>query len=108
MSTITTPSAAGSRRRSSASAGDRLDTLAPWKGDGEASKHWQPRDTVLHYDGQGKELRTDKRYGNAFYAARKCAVTRSGQVPSGSAMTPRLRAECQIDLVTLVDRGAKK
>ena len=27
------------------------------KADDEAKKHWLPRDTVLHYDGQGKELR---------------------------------------------------
>jgi hypothetical protein len=39
--------------------------LTGWKADDEAKKHWQPRDTVLHYDGKGKELRTEKEYGDA-------------------------------------------
>jgi hypothetical protein len=38
--------------------------LSGWKADEEAKKHWQPKDTVLHYDGQGKELRTEKDYGD--------------------------------------------
>ena len=46
--------------------------------------------------------------GNAFYAVKKCAVTRTGQALTGATMTPRLRAECAIDLVTIMDRGAKK
>ncbi len=39
--------------------------LTGWMSDDEAKKHWQPRDTVLHYDGKGKELRTEKEYGDA-------------------------------------------
>ena len=39
--------------------------LSGWKVDDEAKKHWQPRDTVLHYDGKGQELRTEKEYGGA-------------------------------------------
>jgi hypothetical protein len=39
--------------------------LSGWKADDEAKKHWQPRDTVLHYDGKGKELRTEKEFGDA-------------------------------------------
>ena len=39
--------------------------LAGWKADDEAKKHWLPQDTVLHYDGKGAELRTDKEYGDA-------------------------------------------
>ncbi len=39
--------------------------LSGWKADDEAKKHWQPKDTVLHFDGQGKELRTEKEYGDA-------------------------------------------
>ena len=46
--------------------------------------------------------------GNAFYAVKKCAVTRTGQALTGATMTPRLRAECAIDLVTIMDRGTKK
>jgi hypothetical protein len=36
--------------------------LSGWKADDEAKKHWLPRDTVLHYDGKGKELRTEKEF----------------------------------------------
>jgi hypothetical protein len=39
--------------------------LSGWKADGEAKKHWQPKDWVLHYDGQGAELRTERAYGDA-------------------------------------------
>jgi hypothetical protein len=39
--------------------------LAGWKADEEAKKHWQPNDWVMHYDGKGKELRTEKEFGNA-------------------------------------------
>jgi hypothetical protein len=40
-----------------------LDLLG-WKADDEAKKHWQPKDTVLHYDGKGKELGTEKEFGD--------------------------------------------
>jgi hypothetical protein len=39
--------------------------LSGWKADDEAKKHWQPKDWMLHYDGKGKELRTEKEYGDA-------------------------------------------
>ena len=45
--------------------------------------------------------------GNAFYAVKKCTLSRTGQAVSGATMTPRLRAECDIDLVTIIDRAAK-
>ncbi len=41
--------------------------LSGWKADDEAKKHWQPHDTVLHYDGKGKALRTEKEFGDAQY-----------------------------------------
>jgi hypothetical protein len=34
--------------------------LTGWKADDEAKKHWTVNDNVLHYDGKGKELRTEK------------------------------------------------
>jgi hypothetical protein len=41
--------------------------LSGWKADESAKKHWQPRDTVLHYDGKDEAkdngLRTEKEYG---------------------------------------------
>jgi len=48
--------------------------------------------------------------GNAYVSVRHCAITRSGAAapPTGaSVLTPRLRAECQIDLITVMDAGAK-
>ena len=46
--------------------------------------------------------------GNAFYAVRRCELTRTGQAITGTTMTPRLRADCDIDLITIIDRAAKK
>ena len=48
--------------------------------------------------------------GNAFVSVRRCAISRSGSGGSptgGSVLTARLRAECQIDLITVMDAGAK-
>ncbi|HKI37176.1 MAG TPA: family 16 glycoside hydrolase [Gemmataceae bacterium] len=41
--------------------------LNGWKADDEAKTHWQPKDTVLHYDGKGGPLATEKEIGNAEY-----------------------------------------
>ena len=38
--------------------------LSGWKADEEAKNHWQPRDTVLHYDGKGGPLTTAKAFGD--------------------------------------------
>jgi hypothetical protein len=45
--------------------------------------------------------------GNAYYAVRRCAISRTGAVPTGAGIVPRLRAECEIDLITILDREAK-
>lgn len=45
--------------------------------------------------------------GNAYYSVRRCSITRTGAVPTGTSIVPRLRAECDIDLITIVDRAAK-
>jgi hypothetical protein len=39
--------------------------LTGWKADDQAKKHWTANDYVLHFDGKGKELRTEKEYGDA-------------------------------------------
>jgi len=39
--------------------------LTGWKADDEAKKHWKANDWMLHYDGKGKELRTEKEHGDA-------------------------------------------
>ena len=48
--------------------------------------------------------------GNAYVSVRRCMVTKSntGAIPPGAVtLTPRLRAECLIDLITVMDAGAK-
>lgn len=56
---------------------------------------------LLHFLG---DLRAS---GNAYYAVRSCALTRTGQPAVGASLSPRLRAECEIDLITILDRAAK-
>ena len=45
--------------------------------------------------------------GNAYYSVRRCMITRTGVAPTGANIIPRLRADCEIDLITLIDRAAK-
>jgi hypothetical protein len=45
--------------------------------------------------------------GNAYYAVRQCSLSRTAQPPAGAQISPRLRGECEIDLITIIDRGAK-
>jgi len=45
--------------------------------------------------------------GNAYYSIRRCNIARTGQVPTGVSIVPRLRASCDIDLITILDRAAK-
>ena len=63
---------------------------------------------LLHEEDLLRFLGDLRESGNAFYAVRKCTVNRTGQAAAGATMTPRLRAECDIDLITIMDRGAKK
>jgi hypothetical protein len=46
--------------------------------------------------------------GNAYYAVKSCSMRRTGQAATGATITPRLRGSCEIDLITVVDRGAKR
>jgi hypothetical protein len=52
-------------------------------------------------------LRELRESGNAYYSVRRCSITRTGLAPTGTSIVPRLRAECEIDLVTIMDRAAK-
>jgi hypothetical protein len=45
--------------------------------------------------------------GNAYYAVRRCSISRTGPALSVAGLAPRLRAECEIDLITIMDRAAK-
>jgi hypothetical protein len=45
--------------------------------------------------------------GRAYYAVRRCTVTRTGQAAAVANLNARLRADCEIDLITILDHGAK-
>lgn len=63
---------------------------------------------LLHEEDLLRFIGDLRQSGNAFYAVKKCAISRTGQAQSGTSMAPRLRAECDIDLITIMDSGAKK
>jgi len=52
-------------------------------------------------------LRELRGSGNAYYSVKRCAITRTGIAPTGASIVPRLRAACEIDLITIMDRAAK-
>ena len=63
---------------------------------------------LLHEEDLLRFLGDLRESGNAYYAVRRCALTRTGQASgSGTGLVPRLRAECSIDLITAVDRAAR-
>ena len=63
---------------------------------------------LLHEEDLLRFLGDLRASGNAYYSVKRCEITRTGQAATGSGLTPRLRAECKIDLITVQDRGAKK
>ena len=63
---------------------------------------------LLHEEDLLRFLADLRNSGNAFYSVQRCALSRTGQAATGVGITPRLRAECEIDLVTIIDRAAKK
>ena len=62
---------------------------------------------LLHEEDLLRFLADLRASGNAYYAVRKCVLTRTGQAVGGTTMTPRLSAQCDIDLITIIDRAAK-
>lgn len=65
-------------------------------------------DIALLHEGDLLRFLDDLRdSGNAYYAVRRCEITRTGQAPTGTSIVPRLRAACDIDLITILDRAAK-
>jgi hypothetical protein len=63
---------------------------------------------LLHEEDLLRFLADLRDSGNAYYTVKRCALTRTGQAATGTSITPRLRAECEIDLVTMIDRAAKR
>ncbi len=63
---------------------------------------------LLHEEDLLRFLHDLRDSGNAYYSPRRCVITRiAGQTATGTAILPRLRAECEIDLITILDGGAK-
>ncbi len=52
-------------------------------------------------------LRDLRESGNAYYSIKRCSIARTGSAPTGTSIVPRLRAECETDLITIIDRAAK-
>ena len=61
---------------------------------------------LLHEEDLLRFLADLRASGNAYYSIRSCALMRTGQAAS-AGIAPRLRGECQIDLVTIIDQAAK-
>lgn len=65
-------------------------------------------DVALLHEGDLLAFLRDLRdSGNAFYSVKRCQITRTGTAATGASIVPRLRAECDIDLITIMDRAAK-
>ena len=62
---------------------------------------------LLHEEDLLRFLADLRSSGNAYYSVKRCAMTRTGQAAGGATMTPRLSAQCDIDLITIIDRAAK-
>ncbi|HXM82624.1 MAG TPA: hypothetical protein VN929_11955 [Burkholderiales bacterium] len=63
---------------------------------------------LLHEEDLLRFLADLRASGNAYYSVKHCSVLRTGQAATGASIVPRLRADCEIDLVTILDRAAKR
>jgi hypothetical protein len=63
---------------------------------------------LLHEEDLLRFLADLRASGNAYYSVKHCKVQRSGIAATGVSMAARLRADCLIDLVTIVDGAAKQ
>ena len=65
-------------------------------------------DLALLHEGDLLNFLSDLRAsGKAYYSVRRCTLSRTGQPAAATVLAPRLHAECEIDLITIVDRAAK-
>ena len=62
---------------------------------------------LLHEEDLMRFLADLRASGNAYYSVKRCAIERTGQAATGTSIIPRLRADCEIDLITIIDRAAK-
>lgn len=63
---------------------------------------------LLHEEDLLRFLADLRASGNAYYSVRRCVLQRTGQAATGTSISPRLRAECELDLITILDRAAKQ
>jgi len=63
---------------------------------------------LLHEEDLLRFLADLRASGNAYYSVKQCLITRTGQAATGASIVPRLRAACEIDLITIIDRAAKR
>jgi hypothetical protein len=63
---------------------------------------------LLHEEDLLRFLADLRASGNAYYSVKQCNLQRTGLATTGLAIAPRLRADCLIELITIVDKGAKK
>jgi hypothetical protein len=64
---------------------------------------------LLHEEDLFRFLGDFRNSGNAYYSVKRCALARTGQAAAtGTTIAPRLRADCDIDLITVLDGGAKQ
>ena len=65
-------------------------------------------DLALLHEGDLLRFLSDLREsGNAYYSVKSCSMARTGLALAVAGLAPRLRADCEIDLITILDRAAK-
>ena len=62
---------------------------------------------LLHEEDLLRFLADLRASGNAYYAVKECSIRRAGLASAGTTIAPRLRADCLIDLITILDKAAK-
>lgn len=62
---------------------------------------------LLHEEDLLRFLADLRNSGNAYYSVKRCALSRTGQPAAAPTLAARLRGECEIELITILDRAAK-
>jgi hypothetical protein len=62
---------------------------------------------LLHEEDLFAFLNDLRASGNAYYSVRDCTLSRTGVPPTAPNLAARVNADCDIDLITVVDQGAK-
>lgn len=63
---------------------------------------------LLHEEDLLRFLADLRASGNAYYSVKQCNLQRAELAATGLAIASRLRADCMIDLITIVDKAAKQ